>query len=100
MADDYRQLITDKVIGDPTFIRARFSGQRRGEYLPWLKVELRPGHIKDQEHLQISYFESNKSITKNYTGAEAAQKLEQSNATPPEMLTLSRSMSSSKSFGR
>jgi SAM-dependent methyltransferase len=83
MSDDYRQLIRDNILGEKTtFVRARFSGQKRGEATPWLKVELRPVEIKGRPQLQFSYFESNKNIVKNYPGAEAEAKLEQALALP------------------
>lgn len=78
MSDDFRQLIRDNILGrQTTFLRARFSGQKRGESTPWLKVELRPVDIKGQRQLQFSYFESDKNIVKNYPGEEAEAKLAQ-----------------------
>jgi SAM-dependent methyltransferase len=77
MTDDYKGLIRERILTDKTFIRAIFSGRRRGFSLDWTKVTVRPVQIKDVSHLQFSYFDAFKDITKNYTGEEAESKLDE-----------------------
>lgn len=68
--DDYQQLIWQQIIGNATLVSAVFSGQQRGQTLPWKKVTLRPVLIKNQAHIQISYFDARQDITKNYRAGE------------------------------
>lgn len=74
---NHLQLIKDQALDQERFVKAIFSGQQRGQSVPWVKVVVRPVMIKDQRHLQFSYFDAHKDITKNYTGAEAEQKLDE-----------------------
>ena len=75
--DDYRQLVPSQILDQETFVRAVFSGQRRGQVVPWKKVIVRPVMIRDERHLQFSYFDERKDMTKNYAGAEAASKIDE-----------------------
>ena len=75
MADDYKQLLRNSILDQTAFLRATFSGQRQGEQVPWIKVTIRPVLIKNNEHLQFSYFEKHKNIVKNYSGPEIAEQL-------------------------
>src|SRR5579872_730612 len=74
---DYQQLIRDTILNNEDFIKATFSGKRRGETMPWKKVIIRPVLVREQRHLQFSYFDAKKDITKNYRGEESAEKLAQ-----------------------
>lgn len=71
MAEDYKQLVRERILDEAVFVKASFSGQQRGIKLDWNKVVVRPVLIKDVRHLQFSYFDAFKDITKNYTGLEA-----------------------------
>lgn len=82
MTEEYIQLLKDNILAEENFIRAIFSGQRRGDYVPWLKATIRPLLIKNQRQLQFSYFEPQRNITKNYHGADIAEKLDQLLALP------------------
>lgn len=75
MSDNHLQLIKDYILDEENFRRAIFKGQQRNEQVPWLKVTLRPVLLKGERHLQFSYFETRKSITKNYAGSELQEKL-------------------------
>lgn len=77
MAGDYKRLIKDQVLDEDAFIKATFSGRRRGHVPPWVKVVLRPVLIKDGRHIQFSYFEQAKNITRNYAGPILEDRLEQ-----------------------
>jgi SAM-dependent methyltransferase len=65
-----RQLVLDLVLG-PDLCRATFGGaQRRGQPSPWVRVVVRPVEVRGERHLQFSYFDGRKNITKNYRGPE------------------------------
>jgi SAM-dependent methyltransferase len=74
---DYKQLIRDNIIHNEDFIKATFSGQHRDQTIPWTRVTVRPVLVRGQKHMQFSYFDAKKDITKNYRGDESAEKLEQ-----------------------
>lgn len=82
MSEDYREVLKDNVLNEAIFINVTFSGHRRGHTVPWPKVVIRPVLVRGQRHLQFSYFEPDKNITKNYAGAEVGEKLEQLLALP------------------
>ena len=73
---DYKQLLKTHILNAATFIRATFSGRQRGQDLAWRKVVARPVRIKGQRHLQVSHFDAQQDITKNYAGDEVEAKVE------------------------
>ena len=77
---DYRQRVRDRILARESLIRAVFSGEQKGSSLPWVKVVVRPVELKGQIHLQFSYFDEKKDITKNY--------LEEAEAKVNELLAL------------
>ncbi|MFT3890563.1 MAG: SAM-dependent methyltransferase [Anaerolineales bacterium] len=77
---DYKQLVRERLLNSTSLIRAIFTGEQKGSSLPWVKVVVRPVELKGQVHLQFSYFDEKKDITKNYL-EEAAAKVD-------ELLTL------------
>ncbi|HEV2582724.1 MAG TPA: SAM-dependent methyltransferase [Ktedonobacteraceae bacterium] len=77
VASEYQQLIRDNVLSNQDLIKATFSGQHRDRTFPWMKVIVRPVLVRGQKHMQFSYFDAKKDITKNYLGDEIAEKLEQ-----------------------
>jgi hypothetical protein len=79
--NNYKQLVKKSVLAEETFIKAVFSGQRRG-VVPWHKVIVRPVLIKGKRHIQVSHFEAQKDITKNYTDAQMGEKLDELLALP------------------
>lgn len=74
--DNYKQLIRNCILDEKTFTRAVFSGRQRGCVVPWVKVIVRPVLVRDKRHIQISYFDSKKDITKNYTEPQIVEKLD------------------------
>jgi SAM-dependent methyltransferase len=64
-----------------SLIRAVFSGGQKGASLPWTKVVVRPVELKGDIHLQFSYFDEKKDITKNYL-EDAAAKVDELLALP------------------
>jgi len=81
MDSDYRQLVRDRILARESLIRAVFSGEQKGSSLPWVKVMVRPVELKGQIHLQFSYFDEKKDITKNYLD-EAESKVDEILALP------------------
>jgi SAM-dependent methyltransferase len=81
MDSDHKQLVRDRILAGDTFIRAVFSGEQKGASLPWIRVVVRPVELKGQVHLQFSYFDEMKDITKNYL-EEAASKVDELLALP------------------
>ena len=81
MEFDYKQLVRERMLASDTFIRAVFSGEQKGASLQWIKVVVRPVELKEQIHLQVSYFDEKKDITKNYL-EEAPVKVDELLALP------------------
>ena len=81
MDSDYKQLVRDRILARESLIRAVFSGEQKGSSLPWVKVTVRPVELKGQIHLQFSYFDEKKDITKNYLD-EAESKVDEILALP------------------
>ena len=73
MESDYKQLVRDRILAHTSLIRAVFTGGQKGLSLPWVKVVVRPVELKGQIHLQFSYFDEKKDITKNYLDEAAAK---------------------------
>jgi len=77
MATDYRDLVKMNIMDQEKLVRATFSGSLPGQSLPWIKVVIRPVLLKNERFLQFSHFDSKKDITKNYSGAEANDRLDE-----------------------
>src|SRR5216683_6512399 len=77
VTNDYKQLIRDSILNNEDFIKATFSGQPGDRASAWMKVIVRPVLVRGQKHIQFSYFDAKKDITKNYLGDEIAEKLAQ-----------------------
>ena len=82
MEQDYKKQVHDQILNQDSFVRGVFSGGQKGSSLPWVKVLVRPVEIKDDLHLQFSYFDEKKDITKNYSFEEASTKLDELLALP------------------
>ena len=78
---DYKQQIREKILDREALIRAVFSGEQKGASLPWTKVIVRPVELKGELHLQFSYFDEKKDITKNHL-EDAAAKVDELLALP------------------
>lgn len=74
---DYQQRIRESILYDETFLKATFSGPGREQAHAWIRVLVRPVLLRGQKHVQFSYFDAKKDITKNYRDEEAARQLEQ-----------------------
>jgi hypothetical protein len=64
----------DELIADTLrrrdFRRATFAGVPRGGPCPWVRVVVRPVELRGERHLQFSYFDERKDVTKNFRPGE------------------------------
>ena len=74
MTPDVRKLVTAAVLS-PDFRRATFGGPARGVPSPWVRVVVRPVAVRGEPHVQFSYFDAKKDVTKNYRHPEVAERL-------------------------
>ncbi len=82
MEVDYKQQVRERILAPGSLIRAVCSGQQKGSSVPWVRVILRPVEIKGEIHLQISWFDEKKDVTKNYSFDEAASPVDELLALP------------------
>ena len=82
MEPDYKKQVHERILNRDSFVRAVFSGGQKGASLGWVKVVVRPVEIKGIIHLQFSYFDEKKDITKNYSYEEAVAKVDELLALP------------------
>lgn len=77
MADaDFRALLARALLDAETFVRAAFSGRQRGAALDWERLTVRPVMVRGRQHLQFSYYDAQRHITRNHTGADAAAQVQ------------------------
>ena len=81
MDSDYKAMVRERIVARASLVRAVFSGQQKGSSVPWTKVIIRPVEIKGELHVQFSYFDEKKDISKNYL-EEAAAKVDELLALP------------------
>jgi hypothetical protein len=72
--DNARQLVTEVIQGSD-FRRATFAGPTRGGDARWVRIVVRPVEIRGGLHLQFSYFDGKKTVTKNCLAEEIAPAL-------------------------
>jgi hypothetical protein len=71
------RLVTDTILA-ADFRRATFGGPVRGSAgSPWVRVVIRPVELRGQRHLQVSFFDAKRDITKNYRGDEIIPPLDE-----------------------
>lgn len=80
--EDYRAIIREYILDEAIFIRATFSGHQTGETAQWQKIVIRPVDLRNVRHLQFSYFDDKRDITKNFAGEEAIVTLDEALALP------------------
>lgn len=73
---DYRQLVKDTLLSNDRFIKATLSGPAKRHDEGWTKVVVRPVLLRGKKHLQFSYFDAQKDITKNYAREELLQQVD------------------------
>ncbi len=70
-----RRLVAD-ILLSADFRRGTFGGAvRRAAPSPWVRVVIRPVELRGQRHLQFSYFDAKKDITRNFHGQEIPLRL-------------------------
>src|SRR5579863_2111313 len=86
MAQQYRETIKQLVLDEETFLRLTLKGHIRSSEQetanPWKRVVVRPVLIKQNRHLQFSYFDAKQDTSKNYRGHEIPEKLDELLALP------------------
>ncbi|MGH2355082.1 MAG: class I SAM-dependent methyltransferase [Chloroflexota bacterium] len=75
MDEPIKQQIRDLVLDEPTFVRLTLNGRLHGEDGAWRRIVVRPVQLQGQRHLQFSYFDAKRDITKNYAGRAAEAQL-------------------------
>jgi SAM-dependent methyltransferase len=85
---EFRQWAKDQMHDESRFIKAVFSGLRHGHKQQWRRVVVRPVILRSKRHLQVSYFDEKRDITKNYTGDEVALMLDEVLSLPFSHFTL------------
>ena len=81
MAEDYRELVKERVLDEEGFVQMTMKGQI-GDDLPWRQVTARPVLIKNQRRLQFSHFTAKQDITQNFDAPDAASHLNELLALP------------------
>jgi hypothetical protein len=82
MADNYKETVKKLTLHEETFIRLTLKAPIKGRDTTWRRIVVRPVLVKGERHLQFSYFDERKDITKNYRGAEAESRLDEALAMP------------------
>jgi len=73
---DYAKRVLERILAGESLVRAVFSGRQSGATLPWIKVVVRPVRIKGELHWQVSHFDEEKDITKNYAAEDVVERIE------------------------
>jgi SAM-dependent methyltransferase len=79
---DYRRIVIQAVCDEDTFVKATFSGRRRGFELPWRRVTLRPVLLRGKRYLQVSHLDEKQDTTRNYAGRDILRKVAELLALP------------------
>jgi len=79
---EYADQVRERILAGESLVRAVFSGRQSGTALDWIKVVVRPVRIKGTLHWQVSHFDEEKDITKNYAAEEVAGKVDELLALP------------------
>jgi ribosomal protein S18 acetylase RimI-like enzyme len=74
--EEYVQRVRESILAGESLVRAVFSGRQSGTALDWIKVVVRPVHIKGALHWQVSHFDEEKDTTKNYAAEEMGAKID------------------------
>jgi len=82
ITDNYKALVTEKVLDEDTFVRLTMKGIVRGPAVPWQRIVVRPVEVQGRRQLQFSYFDAKHDISKNSYGAEAVARLAELVAIP------------------
>ncbi|MEN6369869.1 MAG: SAM-dependent methyltransferase [Thermotogota bacterium] len=73
---EYAKRVVERILAGEVLVRAVFSGRQSGATLEWIKVVVRPVRIRGALHWQVSHFDAEKDITKNYAAEEIGGKVD------------------------
>lgn len=76
MDAEYQSLVKNALLNEASFVKATFSGRRRGHELPWRRATVRPVLIKGDRYLQISHLDDKQDYTRNVVGQEAVAEID------------------------
>ena len=76
MSEDYKDKVRERILNRDTFVKAVFTGHQKGADIDWVKILIRPVEIKGEYHLQFSFFDEKKDVSKNYAGEETPIRLD------------------------
>jgi SAM-dependent methyltransferase len=76
MDAEYQRLVKNALRDEVTFVKATFSGRRRGYELPWRRVTVRPVLVKGDRYLQVSHLDEKQDYTRNVVGQEAVAEID------------------------
>jgi SAM-dependent methyltransferase len=79
---DYKTIAKNAVLDEKAFLRLTLSKKLREDATPWTKISVRPVLIKGCRQIQFSYFDSEKDITKNFSGDELLKRLDEALSVP------------------
>jgi Ser/Thr protein kinase RdoA (MazF antagonist)/SAM-dependent methyltransferase len=65
---EYHRLVRDGVLDAHRFVRAVFSGRRRGHPLAWERLVLRPVEVRGRPRVQFTYHDARRSVDRNLAG--------------------------------
>ena len=82
MESTYTDKVRAHILSRGTFIRVQFTGAQKGAGMAWIKVIVRPVELRGEVHLQFSFFDEKKDISKNYPFEEASARIDEVLAMP------------------
>ena len=74
-SESLRELVRDTVLATG-FVRGTFCGAIRGAASEWVRITIRPLMLRDEPHLQFSYFDGRKDFARNIPLPEASPTLD------------------------
>ena len=72
---NYRATLMDAVLDEATFLGLTFSHNRDLSASSWTRLRLRPVEVRGRRHIQFSFFDGTRDITKNYAGPSVRTQL-------------------------
>jgi len=79
---DHRTVVKQEVFEQETFVGLVLSKPLRGKPNPYVRIAIRPVRVRGSRHLQFSYFDGERDVSKNYSETEAESPLDEALALP------------------
>ncbi len=73
----YADQVRERILAGESLVRAVFSGCLRGATTPWVKVVIRPVLVRGALRWQVSRFDEEKDLSRNYTAEEIAAQVDE-----------------------